>query len=47
MRCLRVTALRTGPAATAFQLGQNSITLLDRHGQPVPLNLLRQPPMPP
>jgi tetratricopeptide (TPR) repeat protein len=37
-----VTALRSGPAAGAFRLGQDAIELLDRHGQPVPLQLLRQ-----
>ena len=37
-----VTALRAGPAADAYRLGQDAIGLLDRHGQAVPLNLLRQ-----
>ena len=37
-----VAALRSGPAAEAFQLGQDAISLLDRHHQPVPLSLLRQ-----
>ena len=37
-----VAALRSGPAAEAFRLGQDAIGLLDRHGQPVPLDLLRQ-----
>jgi hypothetical protein len=37
-----VTALRTGPAADAYRLGQDAIALLDRHGQGVPLNLLRR-----
>jgi tetratricopeptide (TPR) repeat protein len=37
-----VAALRSGPAADAFQLGQDAIHLLDRHGRAVPLNLLRQ-----
>ncbi len=31
-----------GPAADAFGLGQDAIGLLDRHGRPVPLDLLRQ-----
>ena len=37
-----VTSLRDGPAAGAFRLGQDAISLLDRHGMPVPLELLRQ-----
>jgi tetratricopeptide (TPR) repeat protein len=37
-----VNGLREGPATEAFQLGQDAIGLLDRHGQPVPLGLLRQ-----
>ena len=37
-----VAALRSGPAAAAFQLGQDAVALLDRHGRPVPLALLRQ-----
>jgi len=37
-----VAALRTGPAAGAFRLGQDAIDLLDRHGHPVPLTLLRR-----
>ena len=37
-----VTALRAGPATDAYQLGQDAIALLDRHGQAVPLELLRQ-----
>ena len=36
-----VAGLRDGPAAVAFQLGQDAISLLDRHHQPVPLILLR------
>ena len=36
-----------GPAAEAFRLGQDAIELLDRHGQPVPLDLLRRTAMPP
>jgi tetratricopeptide (TPR) repeat protein len=36
-----VTALRSGPAAEAFRLGQEALALLDRHGRPVPLSLLR------
>ena len=34
-----VTALRSGPAADAFRLGQDAIELLDRHGRTVPLDL--------
>ncbi len=37
-----VSALRSGPAAGAFRLGQQAIGLLDRHGHLVPLLLLRQ-----
>ena len=37
-----VASLRDGPAATAFRLGRDAISLLDRHHQPVPLTLLRQ-----
>ena len=37
-----VTALRAGPAADAFRLGQDAIGLLDRHGQSAPLDLLRR-----
>jgi len=37
-----VGALRSGPAADAFRLGQDAIGLLDRHSHPVPLFLLRQ-----
>ena len=37
-----VTALRAGPAADAFRLGQDAIELLDRHGRAVPLDLLRR-----
>jgi tetratricopeptide (TPR) repeat protein len=37
-----VSALRSGPAADAFRLGQEAIGLLDRHGHAVPLDLLRQ-----
>jgi hypothetical protein len=37
-----VASLLDGPAVTAFQLGQDAIGLLDRHGMPVPLELLRQ-----
>jgi tetratricopeptide (TPR) repeat protein len=37
-----VSALRSGPAAYAFRLGQEAIGLLDRHGHVVPLLLLRQ-----
>jgi tetratricopeptide (TPR) repeat protein len=37
-----VIALRTGPAADAFALGQEAVKLLDRHGHAVPLALLRQ-----
>ncbi|HEV3293370.1 MAG TPA: CHAT domain-containing protein, partial [Streptosporangiaceae bacterium] len=37
-----VTALRAGPAAGAARLGQDAIHLLDRHGQLVPLELLRR-----
>ena len=37
-----VAALRSGPAAEAFRLGQDAIELLDRHGRTVPLDLLRQ-----
>ena len=37
-----VTSLLDGPAAGAFRLGQDAIGLLDRHGMPVPLELLRQ-----
>ena len=37
-----VSALRSGPAADAFRLGQETIGLLDRHGHAVPLLLLRQ-----
>jgi tetratricopeptide (TPR) repeat protein len=37
-----VQALRSGPAAGAFRLGQDAIALLDRHSQPVPISLLRQ-----
>jgi len=36
-----VVALRSGPAADAFRLGQDAIGLLDRHGRAVPLDLLR------
>jgi tetratricopeptide (TPR) repeat protein len=36
-----VTALRSGPAAEAFGLGQDAVSLLDRHRQAVPLELLR------
>jgi tetratricopeptide (TPR) repeat protein len=36
-----VVALRRGPAADAFRFSQDAIELLDRHGQPVPLILLR------
>jgi len=36
-----VTALRSGPAADASQLGHNAVELLDRHGHAVPLTLLR------
>lgn len=34
--------MRSGPAAEAFQLGQDAIRLLDQHHQPVPLELLRR-----
>ena len=34
--------MRSGPAAEALQLGQDAISLLDHHHQPVPLELLRQ-----
>ena len=37
-----VAALRAGPAAEAFRLGQDAVGLLDRHSQAVPLNLLRR-----
>ena len=37
-----VTSLRDGRAAGAFRLGQDAIGLLDRHGRPVPLGLLRR-----
>ncbi len=37
-----VTALRGGPAADAFQLGQDAVALLDRDGRAVPLDLLRR-----
>ena len=37
-----VAALRAGPAAQALELSQEAIGLLDRHGHPVPLGLLRQ-----
>ena len=37
-----VASLLDGPAAGAFRLGQDAIGLLDRHGRPVPLGLLRQ-----
>jgi tetratricopeptide (TPR) repeat protein len=37
-----VTALRSGPAPDAFRLGQDAIALLDRHGDTVPLALLRR-----
>ena len=37
-----MTSLRSGPAAGAFRLGQDAIDLLDRHGHPVPLELLRR-----
>jgi tetratricopeptide (TPR) repeat protein len=37
-----VTALRAGPATAALRLGQDAVGLLDRHGHPVPLTLLRQ-----
>ncbi|MFC4066310.1 tetratricopeptide repeat protein, partial [Actinoplanes subglobosus] len=37
-----VQALTAGPAATAFQLGQSAIALLDEHHHAVPLSLLRQ-----
>ena len=37
-----VAALRTGPAAGAFKFGQDAVGLLDRHGRPVPLDLLRR-----
>ncbi len=37
-----VRALRSGPAAIAFRLGQDAIAMLDRHGQMMPLLLLRQ-----
>ena len=37
-----VTSLRDGPATLAFQLGQDAISLLDRHHHPVPLTLLRE-----
>jgi tetratricopeptide (TPR) repeat protein len=37
-----VYALGDGPAAEAFRLGQEAIGLLDRHGRPVPLLLLRR-----
>ncbi|WP_228390464.1 CHAT domain-containing protein, partial [Streptomyces smaragdinus] len=36
-----VTALRQGPAATAAELGDQAITLLDRHHHEIPLSLLR------
>jgi tetratricopeptide (TPR) repeat protein len=36
-----VAALRDGPAAEAFRLGQDAVGLLDRHGRVVPLSLLR------
>ena len=32
-----IAALRSGPAAEALQLGQDAISLLDHHHQPVPL----------
>ena len=37
-----VAALRRGPAADAFRLGQDAVELLDRHRRTVPLTLLRQ-----
>ena len=37
-----VMALRSGPAASSFLLGQQAIELLDRHGHAVPVFLLRQ-----
>ena len=37
-----VAALRVGPAAEAFRLGQDAVGLLDRHSRAVPLDLLRQ-----
>jgi tetratricopeptide (TPR) repeat protein len=37
-----VRALTAGPAATAFQLGQTAIALLDQHHHPVPITLLRR-----
>jgi len=37
-----VSALRSGPAAEAARLAQEAIGLLERHGQVVPLLLLRQ-----
>jgi tetratricopeptide (TPR) repeat protein len=37
-----VTALRAGPAAEASRLGCDAIELLDHHGRPVPLALLRR-----
>lgn len=37
-----VASLRDGPAAAAFRLGQDAISLLDRHHQAVPLDLVRQ-----
>lgn len=37
-----VTALRQGPAAAAFSLGQQVIALLDQHSRRLPLGLLRE-----
>jgi tetratricopeptide (TPR) repeat protein len=37
-----VEALRAGPAVDAFRLGQEAITLLDRHQRPVSIFLLRR-----
>jgi tetratricopeptide (TPR) repeat protein len=37
-----VEVLRSGPAADARRLGQDAIALLDRHGQGVPILLLRK-----
>ncbi|MEU4475258.1 CHAT domain-containing protein, partial [Micromonospora sp. NPDC023888] len=37
-----VQALRSGPAADAFRLGQEAIALLDRHQHPVPVLLIRR-----
>ena len=36
-----VHQLRSGPAATALQLGQDAVDLLDRHRRTMPLGLLR------